>query len=570
MSDIFSWCADTLRNYPELAVFLTVGLGFLIGKLKYKTFSLGNVTSVLLVGVLIGQIGIPITGPLKSVFFMLFLFAIGYSVGPQFVRSFKGEGLKEVVFACVVCVLCLVCTWGVAKLFHYNPGISAGLFAGAQTISAVIGVSNDTIGNLGIADSVKKEWIDMIPVCYAVTYVFGTIGSAYILGNIGPWMLGGLKKVREDTRKLEQQLSKSSLDDDPEFVNANRPVVFRAYKVSSDFFKNGVSVVDVESHLSSLGKRLFVERLRSDGKILDPTQDAIIKIGDSLVLSGRREYIIGDESWIGPEVVDNELLSFPVESLKVVVSKKEIDGMTVDQLRAQKFMYGISIKSIERGNVELPVLAQTKLNVGDTISIIGLKSEEEAAIPHIGYPDRPTNKTDLIFLGLAIFIGGIIGAITIHVGGIPISLSTSGGALISGLFFGWLRSRRPTFGAIPQSSVWLLNNLGLNMFIAVIGIAAGPTFIPGIKQVGFMLFIAGILATSLPLLISLFIGAKVFKFHPAINLGCCAGGRTTTAALGAIQDSLQSSLPAMGYTITYAIGNTLLILSGVVMVLLMI
>lgn len=564
------WITDTLRTYPELAIFLTIGLGFLLGKLKYKTFSLGTVTSVLLVGVLVGQLDIPISGPVKSVFFLLFLFAIGYSVGPQFVRSFKGEGLKEVIFACIVCVLCLVCTWGVAKLFHYNPGISAGLFAGAQTISAVIGVSNDTISNLGIAADMKKEWLGMVPVCYAVTYLFGTIGSAYILGNIGPWMLGGLKKVREDTRKLEQELSKSSLDDDPAYINARHPVAFRAYKVSDSFFKDGVSVADIESHLESQGKRLFVERLRISGSLVDPTPDLKVIIGDSIVLSGRRESIIGDETWIGPEIDDSELLSFPAESMSLVVSKKGASGLTVDQLRAQKYMYGVTIKSIDRGSVNIPVLAQTRILAGDTISIIGLKSEVEAAIPKIGYPDRPTTKTDLVFLGLAIFLGGIIGAITIHAGGVPISLSTSGGALISGLFFGWLRSRRPTFGAIPQSSVWLLNNLGLNMFIAVIGISAGPTFLPAIKQVGVTLFLAGILATTLPLLISMFIGAKVFKFHPAVNLGCCAGARTTTAALGAIQDSLQSPLPAMGYTITYAIGNTLLILSGVAMVLLMI
>lgn len=564
------WFVETLRTYPELAIFLTVGLGFLIGKFKYKTFSLGTVTSVLLVGVLVGQLDIPISGPVKSVFFLLFLFAIGYSVGPQFFRSFKGDGLKEVIFAIIVCLLCLVCTWGVAKLFNYNPGISAGLFAGAQTISAVIGVSNDTINNLGISGAMKKEWLDMVPVCYAVTYLFGTIGSAYILGNIGPWMLGGLKKVREDTRMLEQQLSKSSLDDDPAFINACRPVAFRAYKVTSDFFKDGVGISEIESHLESMGRRLFVERLRIDGKLVDPSSAIHVKIGDSIVLSGRHESIIGDESWIGPEIDDSALLSFPVESLSVVISKKGVDSLTVDQLRAQKFMYGISIKSIVRGNVDIPVLAQTKLYAGDTISIVGLKSEVETAVNHIGYPDRPTNATDIVFLGLAIFIGGIIGAITIHAGGIPISLSTSGGALISGLFFGWLRSRRPTFGAIPRSSVWLLNNLGLNMFIAVIGISAGPTFIPGIRQVGVMLFVAGILATTLPLLLSMFIGAKIFKFHPAINLGCCAGGRTTTAALGAIQDSLQSTIPAIGYTITYAIGNTMLILSGVAMVLLMI
>jgi putative transport protein len=219
--------------------------------------------------------------------------------------------------------------------------------------------------------------------------------------------------------------------------------------------------------------------------------------------------------------------------------------------------------------VEIPVLAQTKLQAGDTIRIVGLVQEVNAAAPQLGYVDRPTNKTDLVFVGLGIVIGGLIGALTLHLGGVPISLSTSGGALIAGLFFGWLRSKHPTFGGIPEPAVWILNNLGLNMFIAVIGIVAGPTFISGIKEVGFMLFIAGVLATTIPLLIGIWMGAKIFKFHPAINLGCCAGGRTTTAALGAIQDSLDSTLPAMGYTVTYAIGNTLLILWGVAIVLLM-
>ena len=173
----------------------------------------------------------------------------------------------------------------------------------------------------------------------------------------------------------------------------------------------------------------------------------------------------------------------------------------------------------------------------------------------------------MVFVGLGIFIGALIGAITIHLGGIPVSLSTSGGALVAGLLLGWLRSKHPTFGYIPESSVWLLNNLGLNMFIAVIGITAAPTFISGIKEAGWMLFVAGIIATTVPLLIAVWMGDKIFKFHPAINLGCCAGSRTTTASLGAIQDAIGSSVPAMGYTITYAIGNTLLILMGVAITL---
>lgn len=557
------------REYPSLAIFLTIGVGFWIGKLKYKSFSLGTVTSVLLVGVLVGQMDIPISGPLKSVFFLLFLFAIGYSVGPQFFRSLRGSGLKQVGFAVALCVVCLLVTFGIAKLFGYSPGEAAGLLSGAQTISAVIGVGGDTIATLDASAADKKMWTDMIPVCYAVTYIFGTIGSAYILGNIGPRLLGGLDKVKQQTAQLAAQLNQSSIASDPSYIDSNRQVVFRAYRAESSYFETNRTVAEIEDYIKKMNRRVFVERLRIDGKIVDPDFTTIVKKGDEIVLSGRREYVIEDESWIGTEVADNDLLSFPIEQVRVMLTKKTVDGITVDQLRAKPFMTGIIIKSISRGGVEIPVLAQTELCAGDMVTINGLAREVNAAAPQMGYVDRPTNQTDLVFVGLGIVIGGIIGALTLHLGGVPISLSTSGGALIAGLVFGWLRSKRPTFGGIPQPALWILNNLGLNMFIAVVGITAGPTFIHGIEKVGIMLFVAGVLATSIPLFIGLWMGAKIFKFHPAINLGCCAGGRTTTAALGAIQDSLQSSIPAMGYTVTYAVGNTLLILWGVAIVLLM-
>lgn len=563
-----SWFVETFRTYPSIPIFLTIGLGFLIGKLKYKTFSLGTVTSVLLVGVLVGQMNIPIGAPLKSLFFLLFLFAIGYKCGPQFASALKGQGIKQVIFACVVCVLCLAVTWGCAKIMNYNAAIATGLFSGAQTISAVIGIGTDTIGTLDMSPEQKKAWIDLIPVCYAVTYVFGTIGSAWILGNLGPAMLGGLKKVRQQTKELEEQLNHSDTSDNPAFINGNRPIAFRAYKVSADHFSTPQTVTQIEDHFKNLGKRLFVERVRNeDGTIAEVSPDLTVRLGDEIVLSGRHEFIIQDESWIGPEIDDAKLLSFPVEKTKVMVMKKAA-GMTVDQLRAKPFMYGVMIQSITRqGGIDIPVLAQTKLMQGDMLTIEGLPQEVRLATPAIGNEEHPTTVTDMVFVSLAIVIGAIVGALTLKIGKVPVSLSTSGGALIAGLFFGWLRTKRPSVGIIPDSSLWLMNNLGLNMFIAVIGIQSGPTFISGIKEVGVMLFVMGIVATSLPLLVSIFLGAKVFKFHPAMNLGCCAGARTTTASLGAITSSLNSSLPAMGYTVTYAIGNTLLILMGVAMVL---
>lgn len=565
--EIVNWLVQTLRDNPAIAIFITLGVGFWIGRFKYKSFSLGTVTSVLLIGVLMGQLDIPVPGPLKQVFFLLFLFAIGYSVGPQFFASLRGSGLKQVLFAVVMCAVVLLTTIGVAKLFHYNPGEAAGLFAGAQTVSAVIGVADDAIQNMSASAADKSSWINIVPVAYAVTYIFGTIGSAWILGSLGPVLLGGIKKVRQQTEDLERSMNEDPTDSDPALVNAWRPVVYRAYRAEGEYFDQPRTVQDVEDYMASQGRRLFVERVRSGADtVTQPADNYNIKKGDEVVLSGRREFLIEDESWIGTEISDPVLLSFPVEEIPVMVASKHVVGTTVEDFRKSKHTHGVIIGSIKRGNVQIPVLAQTRLERGDILTLTGPVADVNATASYIGYADKPTTASDMVFVGLGIAIGALIGAITLHLGGIPISLSTSGGALIAGLVLGWLRSKHPTFGRIPDSAVWIFNNVGLNMFIAVIGISAGPTFISGLQQVGWQLLAAGAIATTVPLLIGLFLGAKVFKFHPAINLGCVAGSRVTTAALGAIQDSLQSTIPAMGYTITYAIGNTLLILCGLVMV----
>jgi len=172
-------------------------------------------------------------------------------------------------------------------------------------------------------------------------------------------------------------------------------------------------------------------------------------------------------------------------------------------------------------------------------------------------------------MGLGIVIGALIGAITIHFGKVPISLSTSGGALFAGLVCGYLRAVNPTFGRIPAPALWVFNNIGLTAFIAVVGISCGPSFVSGVKAAGVSLFLWGVFVTTMPFVVGIFVGKYVFKMHPAIILGACAGARTTTAALGAIQDEARSKVPALGYTITYAVGNTLLIIWGVVIVLMM-
>ncbi len=382
--------------------------------------------------------------------------------------------------------------------------------------------------------------------------------------------MGGMKKCRQDCIAEEAEMGET-LTNQPGYDSSLREVSFRTYKVSNDWFTtSGRKVSELEAYVESQGRRLFVDRIRNNGNIIDtPQPSQLIYPGDEVVLSGRREFVIGEESWIGSEVVDPQLLEFAIKVTPVMARSKKVDGKTVKDLLSQPFMHGVSIRDIKRSqSIDIPVRANTVIDGGDYITIVGLPYDVDTAAKAIGLAQNQTKASDIIFLSLGILIGGIIGVLSFKAGSVPVSLTTSGGALIMGLIFGWWHSKRPNYGQIPQAAVWIFRELGLNMFIACVGIQCGPHFVQGFEQVGWMLFVWGAIATTVPLIIGIFLARYAFKFRPGTALGCVAGGRTTTAALGAVEESLHSSVPGMGYAITYAIGNTLLILFGVVMVIL--
>src|SRR5215469_2167888 len=186
---MIDWFVQTLRSYPEIAIFLSLALGYYFGSFTYKGLGLGAVTATLIAAVIIGQLGITITGPLKPTFFLMFLFAIGYGVGPQFVRGITQDGVPQAVFAAVVCVFCLGAPSVVARMAGYGLGSAAGLYAGSQTISASMGLATDAINRLDLQPDDTKKLLDAMPVAYAVTYIFGTVGSAIVLALFGPALL---------------------------------------------------------------------------------------------------------------------------------------------------------------------------------------------------------------------------------------------------------------------------------------------------------------------------------------------------------------------------------------------
>ncbi len=563
------WFLQTFRDHPVLSLFLTIALGFFIGQFKYKSFSLGTVTSVLLVGVVVGQMKIDISSDVKQVFFLIFLFSIGYRVGPQFFYSLKKSGLPQLLFSFIIAAVALVTTWLMANLMGYNAGQAAGLFSGSQTVSAVIGVGGDTLNSLNLDPEVKQSMIDAIPVCYAVTYIFGTIGTAYFLAQVGPLFWGGLKKSRQQCVELAVKLGVNA--DDTTIISSYTNVVFRAYHITPDSVLVGKTVEEVKKMFSQKECPVYIARVRKEGtqEIFDPAPGYRFEALDDVVMQGESTFVINQEKEIGTEFFDRKLLDFQVEAIRVVLTNKEVDGMTIRELNHDRYDLRVTIRKITRGGTEIPLMPETILHRGDMIYMIGPRSDIQHATKLLGFTDVLTEKSDMIAVGIGIVLGSLIGLLAFQVGKVSISLGASGGTLIAGLFFGWLRSRLPGYAQIPQPALWIMTNLGLNAFIAVVGISAAPGFVAGFEQVGPMLFVIGAVASIAPLLVGIIMARYLFKFNVAIGLGCCCGARTTTPGLNAVQDSLESPLPALGYTVTYALGSTLLIICGIILVFMM-
>jgi len=560
------WLVRSFQQYPELAIFLTLALGYWVGNFKFGSFSLGSVTGVLLAGVLVGQMDITISPNVKSVFFIMFLFAVGYGVGPQFFRGLKSDGVPQALFAVLQCLVSLVSAYVVGKFLGYGIGTTAGLLSGSQTISAVLGVATDAINNLEVPAEQKAALINQMPVAYAVTYIFGTAGSAWLLASIGPKLIGG--DLAAACRELEAKLGAG--EEEPGVMSAARRFAVRAYRVSDERL-DGKTVAELEERVKET--RTSIERIRHDGRIIDAEPANVIHTGDVIAVVGRLEALVQPKLAVGPEVQDFELMDFPAEVVDVVITNKAIAGKTIGEIADSDLVEvrarGVYLRSLTRAGRELPFTLGTKIDRGDVLKIVGSKRNVERAAKAMGYVDRPTNTTDMVFVGTGIVLGGLAGALSIKLGGIPLSLSTSGGALIAGLIFGWLRSVNRMFGRVPAPALWILNNVGLTTFIAVVGISAGPSFVTGLKEAGLSLLVAGVVVTSVPLIAGVLMGKYLFKFHPGILLGAAAGARTTTAAIGMIEDVAQSKVPALGYTVPYAVGNTLLTIWGLVIVLLM-
>jgi putative transport protein len=554
--------ASILREHPELAVFLVVALGFLLGRLRLGGFTVGNVLGCLAAGVLVGQLDVSVPPAVKHVFFSLFLFATGYKVGPQFFRGLRKDGLPQLALAVFVATVCLAVAVIVSRIFGYDAGTAAGLLAGAFTESTIIGTATEAIQALPLPVAERARMANQVPVAYAVTYLVGTTALVYYLSSLAPRLMR--VDLRKAARELDVELSgKESLGAGES--SAYDEWVTRAVRLEH---VGGSGRRARELEIEEPAARLFVIRVRRGGVLVDVGPDDVLRDGDVVAVRARRTGLIPWVERLGTEVDDRELLDFANASLEVVVTARELEGQTLEELGRDRGR-GIVLHRIVRAGQEIPFDRRTTLQRGDLLHLSGRQPGIGEVARTIGYAEAPGPASDMAFVGVGIVLGGLLGLLQVKVGGVGITLTTSGGALVMGLVFGWLRSTYPVLGRISEGGLWIFDTLGLCVFIGVVGLGAGPSFVSSLRATGPSLLVAGLVVAIVPHTLGLLFGRYVLKMNPVVLLGAEAGSGTSTAALRAIQDAAESKLPVLGYTVPYAVGNILLTAWGPVVVALM-
>jgi putative transport protein len=560
---MLAWLEQFLIRYPELTLFLVIAAGYWIGSFRIGAFSLGPVTGALFAGLLVGHFAVvPVSGMTKSFLFLLFLFGIGYSVGPQFMQSLKRDGLKPVLVAIVVPFTGLAAAILVARALGLDPGFAAGLLSGGLSQSAAMGTATDAINGLPLPEHDRARLIAHLAVADAVCYIFGYAGVILFLTVIAPALLKF--DLKAEALKVEQELGMTHAK--PGMASAWRKFELRAYRLPSASPLIGLTVADAEARVPE--HRLFIHRLCRGECILEAEPGLPLQAGDFLALSGPRQIIVDVIGHRAEEVENKELLDIPVTTADVLLMDSRLAGKTIGETSKEDWTRGLYLRCLTRGGQEIPVAAGVELQRGDMLRIVGPDPVVQKAANRIGVIVAPSSSVDFVVLGLAIFLGGIVGVLlTFQVAGVQISLGTSIGALMAGLLVGHLRVQHPLFGRIPDGAVAFMTSLGLAAFVGLTGISAGPIFLSALREAGFGLLLGGVVVTLVPQVVGLLFGHFALRMNPILLLGALAGSQTVTAAVAAIQERSGSPVAVLGYTPSYPVANILLTVWGGVMVL---
>ena len=552
------WLHELFKRSPEIALFLSLAIGYAIGRIRFGKFQLGGVAGSLLAAVVISQVGVQVDPGVKAILFALFIYAVGYESGPQFFRSLGKQSIKEIVLAAVLALTGLLTVVVMARIFGLDKGLAAGVAAGGLTQSAIIGTAGDAIAKLGLAADEVKRLQGNVAIGYAVTYVFGSFGAIIVCVNVLPKLMR--RSIRDDAVLAESAMHAGVRLLAPGQETAMPELVGRTYAVQA----GGSTVGAIEGTDPSGG--ITVERVRRAGRLVAVEPSLLLNSEDVVLLVGRRQAVVSTAARIGPEVQAGDDMSLTMQRSDVVLSNRKLHGLTLAQIRdgtVASARHGIFLLGIDRQGETLKLAPETTVQTGDMVSIYGAESDVKRVAALIGHVVVEGTKTDFVYMGAGLVVGLLIGLLVARVGSIPLTLGSGGGALMSGLLFGWYRSRQQSFGELPVAALQILKDLGLAGFVVVVGLSAGLQAVDTIRQQGFTIFGVGVVVTLLPLILTMLFGRYVLRYdNAAVFAGALSGSRSANPAFGEVLTKAGNAIPTVPFAITYALANVFLTLLG--------
>ncbi|MEM1110529.1 MAG: TrkA C-terminal domain-containing protein [Pseudomonadota bacterium] len=542
-----------LDGNPVLLLFLLLGLGYSLGKISIAGFSLGPVAGVLFAGLFFGHYGLRLGPAAQTLGFALFIFSVGYQAGPRFFSALKADGLKYFTLSVIVALTASLLAIAAAALLGLKPGMSAGLLAGGLTSSPTLAAAQDAVreGSVALPSGYTRDLVvGNIASAYAITYIFGLTGLITLIRYLPRWL--GIDLAAE-ARKLE---SAAPRETPPPNIST------RWYRVENPEFL-AMTAGEIRQRYC---ERMPVATLRRGSSVSPIGADEYFQAGDILELIGPRDMFAAGIAAIGPEIPPAEDLQATQETATVVVTSREVHGSALGELHIPH-TFRVIIESIYRQGVELPPSPGLTIQRGDILSVVGAPERLAVFGSFMGHLERRRSETDMITFAFGICAGILLGMLSFHVGGIALGLGTAGGLLAAGLVIGYQRSVRPTFGRLPEATSWWLMEFGLLLFMAGIGLRAGGSMLETLQQAGAGLVIAGMVITTVPLLVGYVVGHRWLKLSPAILMGALTGAMTSGASLSVVTREADSAVPAIGYAGTYAFANVLLMVAGPIVIL---
>ena len=570
MSFLFSYLSEN----PFVFLFLSLAIGYPLGRLAFKGVSLGTTAGTLVVGVALALTsfsvyGLKIEEPglVSDIFLMMFMYAIGMKVGPQFFSGLARGGIDFVVIGLIVVFSNFAIVVIGAKLMGLEPGYAAGIISGSYTVTAVMGVAQSAIssGAFTPPEGMSIDHVSAnIAAGYAISYVLSTVLIILFIKYLPS--LFGIDPVKAG-KDAEAEFSTG--DDDEKLPSTFGfsdvgvlPIDVRAYKVTHQELV-GRSVQEL---YQSFPDAAVLKVVRGD-EVIDASQNPTLALNDVIGIRGEYRVLIAEgEADIGNEVDEPRARNVDIEVADIHVGKSEHAGKTIAQLHAE-VGFGVYFKAIFRQGHQQPLLPQTKVEVGDVIRIAGSKwCVEKTASQLNSVAIVESTVTETFYLALSLLVGYIFGHFSVTLAGIPFALGTSAGCMLTGIVFSFLRTRNPAFGGpMSEGARSFLQDIGLNLFVAVLAATVGPKILASFQGIIVIkIALLGVTAALVPPLLAWLYGLYFRKMNPAILAGACAGGRNSTPAMKGAQDASQSDMPAIGYPVPYALTSVLVLILGYV------